>query len=132
MPESVGRPPEYTPERLQAILDDINDRIPYEIAAEANGIRERTLYRWINKGWEELEAGLDTPLAKFCQDLKKVERNKIKKHLEKLENNVERWQSDGWILERRWHKYFSPNAALNEQNERLKRLEELIKSQMKG
>ena len=78
--EGGGTPPKYTPERLKAILADINDRIPYELAAESNGIRERTLYRWINQGWDELEQGLDTPLATFCQDLRKAEKKRIKMH----------------------------------------------------
>lgn len=119
-----GRPPKYTPERLAAILADIKDRIPYELAAESNGIRERTLYRWINQGWDELEADLETPLASFCQDLKKVEKERIKEHYKKLENNAERWQSDAWILERRWHKYFSPNVQIKEMDERLKNIEQ--------
>ncbi len=50
-----GCPPKYTPERTSAILKSISNRIPYELAAEANGISERCLYLWLNKGEEESE-----------------------------------------------------------------------------
>jgi len=120
---TVGRPIKYTPERLKAILQDIFDCIPYELAAESNGIREATLYAWINQGKEEQDAGLDTPLASFSEDVKRLEREKIKYHLDKMKQNTNRWQSDAWILERRWHQYFGSNVHLKEMDERLKRIE---------
>ena len=119
-----GQPPKYTPERLAAILTDIGDRIPYELAAESNGIRESTLYAWINQGKDEQDKGLDTPLAKFAEDIKRIEKQKINYHLKKLEENGNRWQADAWILERRWHKHFGANVALKELAERIQNLEE--------
>lgn len=123
-----GRPPKYTPERLAAILADISDRIPYEFAAEANGIDESTLYDWINQGKHDNKYDLDTPLAQFSKDLKRIEANKIKYHMEKIEANIERWQSDAWILERRFHKHFGANVLQKEQEERLRKLEEQFKA----
>jgi hypothetical protein len=125
---TAGAPNKYTPTRLKSILQDISDRIPYEFAAEANGIRESTLYAWINQGKDEQDQGLDTPLAKFSEDIKRIEAEKIKHHLEKLNNNVERWQSDAWILERRWHKIFGANVLQKEHEERLAKLEEANKA----
>jgi hypothetical protein len=122
-----GRPIKYTPERLAAILNSISNWIPYELAAEANGISEHTLYAWINQGREEREKDLDTPLAKFSQDIKYIEQNRITHHMGKINANVDRWQGDAWILERRWHKYFGANAILREQEERLRVLEEKLK-----
>lgn len=128
----AGRPIKYTPERLAAILKSISNRIPYELAAEANGIRECTLYAWINQGWDEKEQGLDTPLAKFSEDIKDIEQQRIARHLDKMDANVERWQSDAWILERRWFKYFGANVQLKEMDERLKKMEELLKQKESG
>jgi len=125
----AGRPPKYTPERIAAILDSISNRIPYEIAAEANGICEDTLYDWINTGKADNKAGIDSILAKFSEDIKKIEQERIKHHLDKLDGNVERWQSDAWILERRWHKHFGSNVQFKEMDERLKKMEALITSQ---
>jgi len=128
----AGAKPKYTPERLAAILDSISNRIPYELSAEANGIRPCTLYAWINQGWEEKEQGLDTPLSKFSEDIKKLEQERITGHLAKMNANVERWQADAWILERRWYKYYGSNVQNNEIDERLKRMEALIDSQSRG
>lgn len=122
-----GKPIKYTPERLAAILDSISNRIPYQLSAEANGIRERTLYEWINQGRDEQDQGLDTPLARFAQDIKKIEQQRIKHHMDKIDANVERWQGDAWILERRWYKYFGANVHLNEIEKRLNVVEEKAK-----
>ncbi len=124
---TVGCPPKYTPERLKGILNSISLRIPYELAAEANGIRESTLYAWINQGKNEKDQELDTPLAKFSEDIKKLEQKRMATHLKKIRANVKNWQADAWILERRWSKYFSSNALLKEQEERLSKLEEAAK-----
>jgi len=118
-----GRPSKFTPERRAAILKDIGDRIPYEFAAEANGISEETLYDWLRSGKRDRDAGIDSEFAKFSEDLKAIERKKIRHHLEKIEQNPERWQADAWILERRWWKQFSPNAAVLDFNKRLERME---------
>lgn len=123
-----GRPPKYTPERLERILQDIADRIPYEFAAEANGIDESTLYDWINKGKLDNQNDLDTPLAQFSKDIKRIEANKIKYHMQKISDNVERWQSDAWVLERRFYKHFGANVLQKEQEERLSKLEDKFKA----
>jgi hypothetical protein len=127
----AGCPPKYTPERLKSILQDISDRIPYEFAAEANGIRESTLYAWINQGKDEQDAGLDTPLARFSEDLKRIEAKKIKHHLEKIDANIERWQGDAWILERRFHKHFGANVQVRDLEDRVKKLHDDIAAKEK-
>jgi hypothetical protein len=48
---------------------------------------------------------------------------KVRQHMDIIADRPERWQADAWILERRWYKYFSPNANLNELNERVTNLE---------
>ena len=119
----IGRPTKFTPERRAAILESIKARIPYQIAAEANGICEDTLYDWINHGIRDRKAGIDSDFARFSEDLKKIEQELIKKHLERIDYNEERWQAQAWILERRWWKHFSPNAAVLDFNKRLERME---------
>lgn len=119
-----GRPSKFTPERRQAILDAISKRIPYILAAESNGICEDTLYDWIKKGIEDRNNGIDSEFAKFSEDIKRTEREKIEHHLNKLDENVKNWQSDAWILERRWPKLFGANSHITEFNERLAKLEQ--------
>jgi len=119
----IGRPFEtFTPERRKAILLSISKRIPYEIAAESNGISERRLYEWLQKGRKDLDAGKDTEHAQFAQSIKKIEEEKMYEHLTMLQAMPERWQAHAWILERRWWKYFSPNAAIVEFNKQLERM----------
>ena len=125
---AVGRPPKYTPERLSAILADISDRIPYSLAAECNGIDESTLYDWIRTGQNDISEGNETVLSAFSQSIKRIESKLISNHLNKMNDNENRWQADAWILERRWHKLFGANVLQKEQEERLAKLEEQLKA----
>jgi transposase-like protein len=109
---TVGRPSKFTPERRDAILQSIRNRIPYELAAEANGIGERTLYEWIEKGQNHLLNEIDSDFANFAQSIKKVEQENIIQHLLIINGMPKNWQAHAWILERRWWKYFSSNPAI--------------------
>lgn len=109
-----GRPSKLTPERSSAILISISKRVPYAIAAPANGVHEDTLYEWISRGLRDIKEGIDSEYSRFSESLKKIEQEKIIHHIDKINENVDRWQADAWILERRWWKHFSPNGALRE------------------
>lgn len=122
--EPIGRPSKFTPERRAAIIDAISKRVPYEFAAEGNGICEDTLYDWINTGKKHRKEGIDSDFANFSEAIKKAEMSKIVEHSEKIASNVDRWQADAWILERRWHKHYGSNAQLNELNNKLDKLME--------
>ena len=122
-PNKVGRPTKLTPERKKSILEAIANRIPYEFAAESNGISEETLYAWIRDGIADRDAGIESEVSKFSEELKAVEAKKIKQHLDLINEMPERWQAQAWILERRWWKYFSQNGVLNELYKRLEKLE---------
>lgn len=117
-----GRPTKFTPERCAAIIHDISNRIPFGIAAEANGICEDTFYEWLKIGKQDLKDGIDSDYSRFSENIKKAEREKIKGHCDMIAEKPERWQADAWLLERRWHKHFGPNAQLNELNQKLDRL----------
>lgn len=114
----------FTPERRASIINDISNRIPYILAAEANGICEDTLYEWLKIGRQHLREGIDSEYANFSESIKRAESGKIQQHLDKISENVDRWQADAWILERRWYKHFGANAQLNELNARLDKLEQ--------
>jgi transposase len=123
-PVQVGRPSKFTPEIRAAIIDAISHRIPYEFAAISNGICEETLYDWINTGNAHMLQGVESDYVQFSKDIKRAEMNKIRTHTDIIAERPERWQADAWILERRWHKHFGANTALNELNDRLKRIEQ--------
>jgi hypothetical protein len=121
--ETTGRPTKFTPERRGAIIDAISHRIPYEMAAEANGISLETLYAWLRTGKEHRDANIESDYSIFSEALKRAEMTKVREHTDMIAAKPERWQADAWLLERRWHKHFGPNAQVNELNERLAKLE---------
>ncbi|HHF7341067.1 TPA: hypothetical protein ACPSKZ_000666 [Legionella anisa] len=121
--KNVGRPSKFTPERREAIIDAIRHRIPYEYAAEANGICEATLHDWLNTARIHRTQGIESDYTKFSEAIKRAEMERIREHTDNIAAKPERWQADAWLLERRWHKHYGSNANLNEMNQRLARLE---------
>jgi len=122
-PETIGRPSKFTPERCADIISAISRRAPYQLAAEANGISERTLFYWLEEGVRDLDNNIDSEHAAFLQSIKRAEMQKVMEHTDMIAAKPERWQADAWLLERRWPKHFGANAQVNELNERLARLE---------
>lgn len=120
--ETIGRPSKFTPARCASIIDDIYHRIPYEMAAEANGICLDTLYEWLKIGNKHRKECIESDYSKFSEALKRAEMLKVREHCDQIAAKPERWQADAWLLERRWHKYFSANAQLNELNNKLDQL----------
>lgn len=126
MPETIkdlGRPSKFTPERCAAIVDAIAHRIPYEYAAEANGICEDTLYEWLKIAKQHRAEGIDSDYTTFSESIKKAEMTRMREHMDIIAARPERWQGDAWILERRWYKHYGANAQLNELNKRLDKIE---------
>jgi len=121
--EPTGRPSKFTPERCASIIDAISHRIPYEMAAEANGICEDTLYEWLKIGRKHQKEGVLSDYAVFSEALKKAEMTKVRQHMDIVAERPERWQADAWLLERRWYKYFGSNAQLNELSQRMDKLD---------
>lgn len=121
--EGSGRPSKFTPERRAAIILAISKRVPYEYAAEGNGISEETLYDWLRTARKHESEGITSDYTIFSEGIKNAELSRIVEHNEKIASNIERWQADAWILERRWPKHYGPNAQINEMNRRLAQLE---------
>ncbi len=117
--EGSGRPSKFTPERCKSIIDDIYHHVPYEMAAEANGITLSTLYEWFKIGREHNAQCIDSEYSIFSEALKRAEASRVVMHTSKIADNVDKWQADAWLLERRWHKHFSANAGINELNQKL-------------
>lgn len=124
-PEPTGRPTKFTVSRCNDIVTAISKRVPYRLAAEANGISERTLFNWLEEGTKDLEANIDSEFARFLQSIKRAEMQKVVEHTDIIAARPERWQADAWLLERRWYKYFASSVPVIELSERLERLERL-------
>ena len=122
--EGSGRPSKFTPERRASIVAAIRSRVPYEYAAEGNGICESTLYIWFDIAKEHKAQGIDSEYTVFLEDIKRAEMSRIIEHNENIASHVDKWQGDAWILERRWHKHYGSNAQLNDLNRKLDQLME--------
>lgn len=120
--EGMGRPSKFTSKRRQDIIEAIRNRIPYEFAAEANGISERTLYYWLELGHKHQLDEVDSDYADFLQSIKRAEMDKVRHHLDIISARPERWQAEAWILERRWPKHFGNNVMLKELNEKMNKV----------
>ena len=121
-----GRPSKFTPERCAKIVESISNRIPYKLAAEANGICETTLYAWVEEGLKDKDNGIDSEKAQFSEAIKNAEQKRINEHLQCIAQNPERWQAQAWILERRWRQYFGANAELIEFQRQLDEMKRLL------
>ncbi len=121
--KDIARNSKFTPERRAKIIHDISRRVPYEMAAEANGICEATLYDWLNTGKVHQLEGLDSEFTKFSEAIKRAELDRVLEHTDMIAAKPERWQADAWLLERRWPKHFGNNVLLKELNERMNHME---------
>jgi hypothetical protein len=130
--EGSGRPSKFTPERRAAIVKSIRSRVPYEYAAEGNGICEDTLYEWLAKGRLHRKEGIDSEYAIFSEDIKRAEMERIIEHNDNIASHVEKWQSDAWILERRWYKHYGSNAPLMELNRELAQLKDGLQNEKRN
>lgn len=117
-----GRPSKLDEDRARLILDAISKHVPYRVAANANGISERTLYYWLKRGTEDMDSGIDTEFSKFLQSLRKIEAQRIIECLDKIKVSATGHRGCQWLLEHVFWKYFSSNAAILELSEQLEEL----------
>jgi hypothetical protein len=106
------------------VIECIRNHVPYQIAANANGIGRRTIFYWIERGLEDLENGIESYYSNFAKAIKEIEQKNIAYHVEQICEKVNRWQAHAWILERKWPDHFGMNLQLIEINRRLQTLEE--------
>jgi len=126
--EGSGRPSKFTPEIRAAIIDNISHRIPYALAAEANGINEETFYEWLKIGKEHNSQGIESDYSIFSKKVKEAELARVVEHSDSIAKSPERWQAHAWLLERRWHKHYSPNASLHDLTRELMELKAQIQN----
>ncbi len=115
----MGRPKLCIPEITNPIIESIRLRVPYKLAAQANGVHESTFYNWMNRGEADLKEGVDSPEANFFERVKGVEHDLIIQHNENINQSPERWQAQAWLLGRRWHEFYSDNTAVVQLHEKI-------------
>lgn len=114
----------FTPERVDAIIADIGDFVPYKIAAESNGIAEVTFYDWIKNGVRDFLDGKESEYTRLVKSLRNIEKNRIKQLSRNIHESEKGHKGAEWILEHSFWRYFSANAAVVEFNRRLDAMEQ--------
>lgn len=106
-----GRPTKLTPQVSKSVCDFIRLGSCLEVAAQAAGVTRTTLYDWIGKGNQALEAieqnwnpqeGTE-PYIKFVQDVRVAAAEAELLDIERIDKAAENgvWQAAAWKLERR-------------------------------
>lgn len=102
----TGRRSKLTKERQEIIVAAIEKGCTFKLAAQAAGIDERTLYRWLEKG----EDGAAPLYSQFRQAIKRAEGQQAERLLALIERHaITDWKAAAWMLERR-HGYATPQA----------------------
>lgn len=107
-----GQPTKFNPERCARIIDAVSKYAPYSIACEANGIHRDTLYEWLKIARDHKAKDIESDYTRFSDALKEVEMKKILQLCSNVEAGVDRWQSNAWLLERRWREHFGADAGI--------------------
>lgn len=93
-----GRPPIFGPTICAAIVGHVRKGLAYKHAAEREGITERTLYEWLERGRREP----DGPHAEFSQDIKDAAAEFAGECVGHIKAAApDQWQAAAWLLERK-------------------------------
>ena len=103
----MGRHCKLTPEVHQRIVQFLRHGNSQKAAAEAAGIHEATIQRWLAEG----EASSQSRFREFCEDCKKAQAEwqasmvrVVERHAVGADSLPSTWQAAAWLLERRDHK----------------------------
>lgn len=73
---------------------------------------ESTYYLSMNKGKEDIEAGIDSIYASFYRDIKAAEKGYRMNHLRNIKSaSEEDWKASAWLLERRFPDEYGRNRV---------------------
>lgn len=114
----------FTQPVSDAILKEIEQEVPYEIACEANGVSYNTFRNWLANGKRDIDNGKNSYYGRFLQAIRAIQAKRVKKHLKNVEDCDNGHKGAQWMLERAYWKYFSPKVGEIELEERITQLEE--------
>lgn len=128
---NMGRPSEFTEEKLNSFLECISLGSSKLLAANAIGYSLGGLQKLEKKGKVDLSEGNVTLFSRLVVGIKEARGNRVKKWLSIIENaaNNGLWTASAWKLERIHWKEFGNNQAARELEERLHELESKMKKE---
>lgn len=87
---------EHTPDLYAELITIIRSGAYIHVAAEAIGITERALRKWIQQGGKDVEAELDTYYARFVYDIRRaIAQCRADKERKVAETDPKTWLSKG-------------------------------------
>lgn len=91
---------QFTPDRGQRIIGAISAGVTHEVAAQAVGINQVTLVRWIKRS---KRADASPEMRKFGEELKAAEASAELRWITRInEASKNYWQAAAWLLERKY------------------------------
>jgi hypothetical protein len=84
----------------EAILKELEEEVPYELACESNGISYHTFKLWLSNGQRDLIDGKRTYYSQFLEAVRKVQTNRVKLHLSNARSAEKGHRGSEWVLER--------------------------------
>jgi transposase len=88
-----------------ALVETARKGLPKSTAAKMVGIGRKSLYRWLDRGQDDLEAGRDTAYSRFAAEYGRAEARWEEEMLELVaraaEENSQNWAAAMTALERR-------------------------------
>ena len=111
MSEKMGRPSKLNAEVINSIQQWLRMGYFVEDAARMSGVHKTTLYRWLEKGREEREAGEESLYVDFCNAMEKARAEAEGMFLSSIKTAASRgqWQAAAWWLQRSFDKWSKPN-----------------------
>ena len=134
----AGRPDKLTEERARLAVEAYRQGASHDMAADCVGVSKSTVREWIQRGIEEMEAGIDSKYVSFSTSVKQA-RYEYEKSLcadIEIKGRDGAWQANAWLLERRNPDAFGRNALelakINELHTELEALKEVISNKFHG
>lgn len=114
----------FDQQKVNGILKDIENGIPFKISCESYEISYSTFKTWIENGVRDLLDNKSTYYTQFLASLREVQKRVIEKNQKKIASNEKSHKGAEWLLERSYWQYFSARVADLELEERISKLEE--------
>lgn len=100
-----------TDEQIQKMGEAVRKYMSIGLCASAMRIVPRMAARWIEQGYEDIEARqINTPYARFCLTVKENQALKGQEIIDKVSSCTKNWQALTWILQNCLREEFGTEA----------------------
>jgi transposase len=109
---AIGRPSKFTPEAAARIIQAAQAGVYPAVAAAFAGISTSTLDGWLRDAAEDIDAGRETPLSVFSEEIGRVVARIEVAALARIQAAMaDDWRAAAWFIERRFPERWSKRDA---------------------